>query len=222
MNTWMCQIILCFEHYRINTTIQKFSIWRSESPETESKVLCVCYVHFSTMQKNIWSPPKRWNRSTRVPISFGLLIWFEPPNTLTKPCCCLLLSRRRMLSLLWKRDYQYIWNYIFSSCPLTSYNRLILGTDSVGFHSANKILIQKKDLNQGNTFLSEQRQLDNPSTQRHSIQTAQSWIRLKVHWPPRHSATNCPRMSSSTLTACEPGTNLILIWLRAILENKML
>lgn len=105
--------------------------------------LCVLHAFFYNAEEHLESPKKV---KSEHEFQFHLAYWsgLSPQiNTLTKPCYCLLLSRKTMLSLLWKRDYQYIWNYIFSSCPLTSYNRLTLGTDSVGFHSANKILIKE-------------------------------------------------------------------------------
>lgn len=152
----------------------------------------------------------QWKRTSRVPqkgeirvqkFLFQLAYWFglsSHINTLTNPTT--------FSSSQGRGYYSYFGKEIVNKSEITFshpahwflYNRLTLGSDSIGFHLANKILIKetyfylrKKQTN---------KKLDNPSNQRHSPQTAQSWIRLWEHWLLRHSTTNCTCMISSTLS----------------------
>lgn len=119
----------------------------------------VCYMHFSTMQKTIWSPPKRWNLSTRVLISFGLLIGFEPPNK--------YLNQTLLLSPPLKEE-DVIPTLEKGLSIHLKLHFLILSTDVIQqvnpWYRFSWLPFSQQDLNQGNTFLSEQRQLDNAST----------------------------------------------------------
>lgn len=161
----MCHITLYFEHCRGDATIQEFWLWRSGVSPLKLDPKFSAYAHAFFC---IWTPPqKRWNQSTGVLISFDLLIWFGPIYT--------YFNQSLLFSLSFKEEdpIPTLEKGLWMALKLF-FLILLTGPYVTGWPLAQVYWLpfSQSDLNQGNTFLSEQRQMGNSSNQSCSPQTA--------------------------------------------------
>lgn len=127
---------------------------RSESSETGSKILCICSCIFLHLDP---PPQKRWNQSIGVLISFDLLIWFEPIYAYFNQCLLFSLPLKEDPIPTLEKGLWMDLKLFFLILPTGPY---ITGWPLAQVYW---LPFSQSDLNQGNTFLSEQRQMGNQS-----------------------------------------------------------